>query len=197
MLCSPRCVSPRALPTLVQTPGAAPGGDMYIAVPSFFITARCWPNEPSGARKAVTGDGFSSSESDIATARATHRRAATQSCHAACRIWQAPWQLVNVRFYPLPTWGRCSPTWGHGRPACNPTPGSRRARATPTSPHPPPCAGSLNQIPRHARLSYSVVVHPRWYVDPLVASKQASIVCLLALFGGVLPVPWTLDIRLY
>ena len=141
MLCSPRCVSPRALPTLVQTPGAAPGGDMYIAVPSFFITARCWPNEPSGARKAVTGDGFSSSESDIATARATHRRAATQSCHAACRIWQAPWQLVNVRFYPLPTWGRCSPTWGHGRPACNPTPGSRRARATPTSPHPPPCAG--------------------------------------------------------
>ena len=25
MLCSPRCASPRAVPTLVQTPGAAPG----------------------------------------------------------------------------------------------------------------------------------------------------------------------------
>ena len=48
-----------------------------------------------------------------------------------------------------------------------------------------PCAGSLNQIPRHPdfhTVSWSTF---EWYVDPLLSR------------GGPLPVPWTLDVHVH
>ena len=48
---------------------------------------------------------------------------------------------MSAVYHPILTWGRCSHTWGHGRPGCSPTWGHSEARCSPNVAPPPPVPG--------------------------------------------------------
>ena len=48
---------------------------------------------------------------------------------------------MSAVYHPILTWGRCSHTWGHGRPGCSPTWGHSDSACTPNVAPPPPVHG--------------------------------------------------------
>ena len=53
---------------------------------------------------------------------------------------------MSAVYHPILTWGRCSHTWGHGRPGCSPTWGHSEARCSPNVAPPPPRARTTEYI---------------------------------------------------
>ena len=131
MLCSPRCPSPRAGPTLVQ-PQVMPQVIMYVCMWSFGTGSHAC-HGVKGARAGCT------------TSASNPQSIDREVVHAQCFIRR---QHLHINMYdvyhPILTWGRCSHTWGHGQPGCSPTWGHSEARCCPNVAPPPPVRGLPN-----------------------------------------------------
>ena len=58
---------------------------------------------------------------------------------------------MSAVYHPILTWGRCSHTWGHGRPGCSPTWGHSDSACSPNVAPPPPVRGlpyGAHTVPR-------------------------------------------------
>ena len=107
-------------------PGDAPGYYMYVCMWSFGTGSHAC-HGVKGARAGCT------------TSASNPQSIDREVVHAQCFIRR---QHLHINMYdvyhPILTWGRCSHTWGHGRPGCSPTWGHSEARCSPNVAPPPP-----------------------------------------------------------